>query len=147
MEVHVMTCIVSLISRENVLSATTRLPVHVYTSQVPFTLEMFFTERSLQHLIFQQGHPTTIFCKITVWRSKYCLKFSIAWGYKFLDDCSIHTCFSRHVINSLRFSEAQFFTFHSPGNAVFHGKRKPKIFGLKNVIERGSRKILTFIKG
>ena len=26
-----------------------------------------------------QGHPTTVFCKISVRRSKYCLKFYITW--------------------------------------------------------------------
>ena len=25
----------------------------------------------------QQGHPTTVFCEISVQRSKYCLEFSI----------------------------------------------------------------------
>ena len=29
---------------------------------------------------FQQGHPTTIFCKISVRRSKCCLEISFAWG-------------------------------------------------------------------
>ena len=29
------------------------------------------------HIIpYNQGHPTTVFCKISVWRSKYCLEFS-----------------------------------------------------------------------
>ena len=51
--------------------------------------------------------------------------------------------FEACLINSLRFSEASFFTFHF----VFSQKRKPKIFGFKNVIKRGIRKILTFIKG
>ena len=33
------------------------------------------------HVIpYNQGHPTTVFCKISVWRSKYCLEFSITWG-------------------------------------------------------------------
>ena len=26
---------------------------------------------------FCQGHPTTVFCKISVRRSKYCLEFSV----------------------------------------------------------------------
>ena len=31
------------------------------------------------YLYKTQGHPATIFCKITVWRSKYCLEISKAW--------------------------------------------------------------------
>ena len=27
-----------------------------------------------------QGHPKTVFCKISVRRSKYCVEFSIIWG-------------------------------------------------------------------
>ena len=36
----------------------------------------------LYDLLFQpfQGHPTTVFCKICLRRSKYCLEFSFAWG-------------------------------------------------------------------
>ena len=30
--------------------------------------------------LFVQGHPTTVFCEISVRRSKYCLEFSFAWG-------------------------------------------------------------------
>ena len=28
----------------------------------------------------RQGHPTTVFCKIALRRSKYCLEFSITWA-------------------------------------------------------------------
>ena len=43
---------------------------------------------------------------------------------------------SSSLINSLKVSEVRLF---------FIGKRKPKIFGFKNVMERGNRKILTFV--
>ena len=38
------------------------------------------------------GHPTTVSCKISVWRGKYCIEFSITRGRlkKLLDDRSIH---------------------------------------------------------
>ena len=62
---------------------------------------------------------------------------NVAWkfllledGYKFLDDMNVP------------FSEASFSTFHSPNNVY----GRPKIFGFKNVIEIGIRKILTFVK-
>ena len=44
------------------------------------------------------------------------------------------------------FLKYNFFTIHSPCQANFRRKRKPKIFGFKNVTKRGIRKILTFIK-
>ena len=74
MEVHVMTCVVSLISRENVLSATRCL--------LPLK-QMFLIERSLQHLIFQQGHPTTVFCleKQVLPQIFYCLRPQISTGF------------------------------------------------------------------
>ena len=34
-----------------------------------------------------QGHPTTVFCKISVRRNKFCLEFSFTW-LDFLDDHS-----------------------------------------------------------
>ena len=32
------------------------------------------------------------------------------------------------------------------GEAMFRRQRKPKIFGFKNAVKRGMRKILTFVK-
>ena len=54
-----------------------------------------------------QGHPTTVFCKICVRRSKYCLEFSFAWGRLKISKWTIHLCsnFEAYLINSLRFSE------------------------------------------
>ena len=31
-------------------------------------------------ILLYRGHPTTVFCKISVRRAKYCLEFSITWG-------------------------------------------------------------------
>ena len=44
------------------------------------------------------------------------------------------------------FRKLKFFTFYSLCYAYFRRKRKPKIFGFKNVMERGIRNILTFVK-
>ena len=54
--------------------------------------------------------------------------------------------FRSFLTNSLRFIEVYFFTFHSPGLVIFRRKRKPKIFGFKNAMKRGIRKIVTFVK-
>ena len=55
-----------------------------------------------------QGHPTTVFCKISVRRSKFCLEFSFTWLK--ISRWPFHSCtiFEAHLIlliNSLRFSE------------------------------------------
>ena len=54
-----------------------------------------------------QGHPTTVFCKISVRRSKNCLEFSIAWGRLRISRWPFHSCiiFEAYLVNSLRFSE------------------------------------------
>ena len=64
-----------------------------------------------------QGHPTTVFCKIFVRRNKYFPEFSIVWGRLQISRWLFHPC--------------TIFPFHSPCNAAFRRKRKPKIFGLK----------------
>ena len=53
---------------------------------------------------FAGGHPTTVFGKIYVRRSKYCLEFSIRTAKNFhrTTPCTI---FEAYLINSLRFSE------------------------------------------
>ena len=99
-------------------------------------------------LVRIQRHPTTVFCKISVRRSKYCLQFSIAWIRLITSRCAFHsdTIFETCLKNSLRFCEVKFFIFYSLCKANFRVKRKPKMFGFKNVIEREVRKILTFVK-
>ena len=58
-------------------------------------------------ILLEQGHPTTVCCKISVRRSKYCLKFSITWGRLKISRWLLHSCtiFEAFLTNSLRFSE------------------------------------------
>ena len=42
--------------------------------------------------------------------------------------------------------EVLFFAFHSPGEAIFRRKRKSENFGFENAMERGIRKILSFVE-
>ena len=90
-------------------------------------------------------HPTD-FCKKSVRRSKYCLEFLITWGrLNLLDECSIQVQFSKLKLTySLRFSEFNFSYFTLQVKLFFIEKKKPKISGFKNIVERGIRKILTF---
>ena len=55
----------------------------------------------------KQRHPTTVFCKISVRRSKFCLEFSIAWIGPEISRWAFHsgTIFEAYLKNSLRFSE------------------------------------------
>ena len=44
-----------------------------------FTVTFLFYQR-FDNVDWFQGHPTTVFFKISVQRSEYCLEFSITWG-------------------------------------------------------------------
>ena len=44
-----------------------------------FTITFLFYQR-FDNVDWFQGHPTTVFFKISVQRSEYCLEFSITWG-------------------------------------------------------------------
>ena len=94
-----------------------------------------------------QGHLTTVLCKISVRRSKYWQEFSISWWRLKISRWPFHSCttFEAYLINSLRFPEVQVSHFTSQVRLFFVEKRKPKIFGFKNVMERGIRKCLTFV--
>ena len=59
-----------------------------------------------------------------------------------------HSCtiFEAHLINFLYdFLKLYFPHFNPQARLVFVEKRKPKIFGFKNVMERENRKILSFV--
>ena len=93
------------------------------------------------------GHPSTVFCKLSLPRSKYCLEFSITWGGLkiLLDDRSIHVQFSKLIkYISCDFLEFDFSHFIPQVRLFCVRKRKPKIFGFKNVIERGIKKLIFF---
>ena len=54
-----------------------------------------------------QEHLSTVFCELSVRRSKYCLEFSITWGRLTLSRWPFHSyiIFETYLINSLRFSK------------------------------------------
>ena len=64
-----------------------------------------------------QGHPTTVFCTISVQGSNNSLEFSIAWERIKISSWPFHSCsiFEAYVINSPQFSKVQIFAFQSPG--------------------------------
>ena len=81
------------------------------------------------------GNSDPVLCKITLRRSKYCLIFSFT------------IIFEACLINYLRFS-VKFINFHISLLRLgyfSYWKRRPKIFGFENVMERGIRKFLTFV--
>ena len=54
-----------------------------------------------------QEHLSTVFCELSVRRSKYCPEFSITWGRLTLSRWPFHSyiIFETYLINSLRFSK------------------------------------------
>ena len=91
----------------------------------------------------KQGHPTTVFCKISVRRSKYCLEISITQEKLKISRWLVifSKVFRVLLLTSLRLCyEFLWFGFShfTPQNmAIVRRKRTPKIFGLKIVTERG----------
>jgi len=71
-------------------------------------------------------HPTTVFCKISVRRSKYCLEFSIAWIRLKISRWPFHsgTIFEAYLINSLRFRWGLNFHISHPRPGYFNFRRK-----------------------
>ena len=69
---------------------------HRHNTAVSSEIKAFFHNRhlirtviSVDKIQIEQDHPTTVFCKISVRRSRYCLHFSI--------DRSIHVQFSKLI--------------------------------------------------
>ena len=97
-------------------------------------------------LSVHQGHPTTVSCKISLRRSTNCLQFSIPWGKLRISRWPFHSCMYNFRILSNKFPTilwSLIFGILPPRLSYFRRKRKPKIFGLKNAMERGIRKILS----
>ena len=99
---------------------------------------------------FQSGAPKTVFCKISVRGSKYRLEFSIAWQRLNIYRLAFHSGTIFEALLSKKFPTiflSLIFLHFTPVTwANFLGKWKYKIFGFKNVIKRGIRKILNFVK-
>ena len=74
-----------------------------------------------------QGHPTTVFCKISVRRSKYCLEFSITLGRLKISRLLFHsgTIFEAYLI-PYDFLKFNFLHFTPQVRLFFVQKRKPK---------------------
>ena len=97
-------------------------------------------------LISCQGYPTTVFCELSVRRSKYCLEFS-SWGLLEISGWPFHsgTIFEAYFINPhYDFLKFNFSHFTPHAGLIF--ARNPKTFLFKNVMERGLRKKSHFRK-
>jgi len=68
----------------------------------PLNRDLWKPSQSCQTAEYQ-GHPATVFCKISVRRNKYCQKFSISWGRPKTSGWTLHsrTNFKAYLINSL----------------------------------------------
>ena len=67
--------------------------------------------------LWNQGHPTTLFCKLSFRRRKYHPGFSMTRGGLKIVRWLFNSCtiFKAYLINFLQFSEVWFFTFNTPG--------------------------------
>ena len=87
-----------------------------------FSLALDKLKKKALHALFSlrkhthQGHPTTVFGKIFVRGSKYCLEVSIALERLKISRCLFHLCkiFGVFLLTSLQFSKVGIFTFHFP---------------------------------
>ena len=83
-------------------SITLRLLLHSFSvRRHPIRCGVYFAEKhnfSINPWIV--GHPTTVFCKISVRRSKCFLEFSITWGWLKISKWPFHSCtiFEAYVI-------------------------------------------------
>ena len=76
--------------------------------KIPYIFARDITQRHFWFL-------TTVLCKISVRRSKYCQEFSIFWWRLKVSIWPFHSCtiFEAYLINSLRFPEVQVSHFTS----------------------------------
>ena len=76
--------------------------------KIPYIFARDITQRHFWFL-------TTVLCKISVRRSKYCQEFSIFWWRLKISIWPFHSCtiFEAYLINSLRFPEVQVSHFTS----------------------------------
>ena len=75
--------------------------------KILFPVEYRGLRNVLRNNFVRRGHSTTVFCKIAVRRSKYCLEFSITWAGLKISRWRFYSCtiVEAFPINPLRFSE------------------------------------------
>ena len=86
-----------------------------------------FTQLETFH---SQGQPKSVFCKLSVWRGKYCLEFSVTRGQLKISRWPLHSCtiFLRLSIFKKKCFESQFFSNFTPQIRLFFvEKRKPSL--------------------
>ena len=87
----------------------------------------------------RQGHPMTVFCKISVRRSKYCLEFSVTWGrlkvcrWPLRSWISIYPfmVFEACLIWFPMIFSSLIFSFHFPSWEIFRRKKEAKHFQIQ----------------
>ena len=90
-------------------------PLQVYQKMASYSPRSCYSKQEWprggnrkKYMLLKNGHPTTVFCKLSVRGSKYCLgEFSITWGGLIISRWPFHsgTILEAYQINPLRFSE------------------------------------------
>ena len=111
----------------------------------------WLTSRTLLYkkptFFIRPGHPTTIFCKISVRRSKNCQEFSLPWGRLKISRWLFNSCTIFEPIYQVNSIAPIFwsliFRIPLPRLSYFSQKTKPKIFGIENSIPKISCSLRT----
>ena len=107
------------------------------TDALPLSYKILVSAKATKARVMWQtrGTQRMFSAKYLLGRSKYCLKFSVTWGRLKISRWTFHswTIFEACPINCLRFSFAKFFTFYSPGWAIFR-RKKTLQFRMQNVM-------------
>ena len=82
------------------------------TKQIPFFVDSWYPLTKIKFIqivihLRKQGHPRTVFCKISVRGIKYCLEVLVTWGRLKMFRWPFHSCLilEAYLIYSLQFSE------------------------------------------
>ena len=113
------------------------------TALIPSSLCYTSRPSSIHTKPVNQGHPATVFCEISVRRSKNCLEFSIAWGRLKISRWPFHsrTIFEAYLINAYDFLKFDFSHFTPQISLFFVEKGHLKVSQSKMRCREESEKL------
>ena len=107
-------------------------------------LPCFVTRQMFQNTV---GHPTTVFRKISVRRSKYCLEFSITWGWLVISRWPFHWFMYNFPSLPYKFPKifwSLIFTFYFPSYVIFRRKKATQNFRIQKCDGKRNQKMSHF---
>ena len=117
--------------REGIGVGRIRPGPHESAFLTPHNSSLCYTSRpsSIHTKPVKQGHPTTVFCEISVRRSKNCLELSTAWGRLKISRWPFHsrTIFEAYLINVYDYLKFDFSHFTPQIRLFFAEKGNLKV--------------------